>query len=796
MFPFPSVLLIMTPDPASLAGRAASELNLPADRVRAVARLLSEGATIPFIARYRKEVTGSLDEVALTGIRDQLSRLQELESRRESVLKSLTERHLLTDDLKSSLLAASTLAGLEDLYAPFRPKRRTRAMVARERGLEPLANALLADPGLDAAAAAIPFINPVKDINDAGAALAGARDIIAELVSDHPPVRAAVRKIYESSAVVASKLAPGKKEAPEAANFRDYFLWSERLETVPSHRWLAMCRGENEGFLIVRIGAPERETLAAAQRGFLTGPAHPEVQTALEDGCRRLLFPSMETEMRAIARRRADEEAAKVFVENLRELLLASPLGQKRVLALDPGFRTGCKCVCLDEQGGLLQHEVVHIVGSAKQLAESADMIRFLTRKHRVAAIAIGNGTASREAEKFVRSLNLPIAIPIVMVNESGASIYSASDVARREFPNHDLTVRGAVSIGRRLMDPLAELVKLDPKTIGVGQYQHDVDQNRLKQALDDCVVSCVNAVGVEVNTASPELLSYVSGLNKTLAENIVAYRSEHGPFRSRGDLKKVPRFGDKTFEQAAGFLRVRGSENPLDASAVHPERYPLVERMAGDAGCAVADLIASEAMRRKINLEAYVDAEVGIPTLQDILAELDKPGRDPRQRFEVFEFAPGIEKPEDLQVGMRLPGIVTNVTKFGAFVDVGVHQDGLVHVSHLSDAFVKDISAVVKVNQKVMATVIEVDLERKRISLSLKADPLAAKDPGKEARPDRARPGQGAGDRDRGRGPRGPGKGGPGKPHRASAEEIRDRRSFPIEEDWFTLALKKSKKP
>jgi uncharacterized protein len=788
----------MTLDPASLAGRAASELNLPADRVRAVARLFSEGATIPFIARYRKEVTGSLDEVALTSIRDQLTRLQELESRREAVLKSLGERHLLTDELKASVTAASTLAGLEDVYAPFRPKRRTRAMVARERGLEPLASALLGDPGLDASAAAVPFVNPVKDVKDAEAALAGARDIIAEMVSDHPPVRAAVRNLYESSAIVASKLAPGKKEDPEAAKFRDYFLWSEPLDKVPSHRWLAMCRGENEGFLIVRIGAPEKETLAAAQRTFLTGPAHAQVQTALEDGCRRLLFPSMETEMRAIVRRRADEEAAKVFVENLRELLLASPLGQKRVLALDPGFRTGCKTVCLDEQGGLLQHEVVHIVGSSKQLADSADMIRFLVRKHRIAAIAIGNGTASREAEKFVRSLNLSVSIPIVMVNESGASIYSASEVARREFPNQDLTVRGAVSIGRRLMDPLAELVKLDPKTIGVGQYQHDVDQNRLKQALDDCVMSCVNAVGVEVNTASPELLSYVSGLNRTLAENIVSYRTEHGPFRSRGELKKVPRFGDKTFEQAAGFLRIHQAENPLDASAVHPERYPLVERMAHDVGCAVADLIANEAMRRKIDLQAYVSSDVGIPTLQDIVAELDKPGRDPRQRFEVFEFAPGIEKPEDLQVGMRVPGIVTNVTKFGAFVDVGVHQDGLVHLSQLSDEFVKDASTVVKVNQKVMATVIEVDLERKRISLSLKANPLATRESRREERAERSHPGQNSTDRDRDRskGPRGGGKGGPAKPRRASAEEIRDRRSFPIEDDWFTLALKKGKKP
>jgi len=782
----------MTPDPAILAGRAATELSLPASQVRAAVRLLAEGATIPFIARYRKEVTGSLDEVALTNIRDLLGRLQELETRRDTVLKSLSERHLLTDDLKQAVLGAGTLPILEDIYAPFRPKRRTRAMVAKERGLDALASALLDNPALDAPAAAEPFVNPAKEVKDVEAALAGARDIVAEMVSDHSATRTAVRKVYETQAIVGTKLAAGKKDDPEAAKYRDYFNWSEPLEKVPSHRFLAMCRGENEGYLILRIGAPEKETMGAAQRNFLTGPAHTQVQMALEDGCRRLLFPSMETEMRSAVRRRADEEAARVFADNLRELLLASPLGQKRVLALDPGFRTGCKTVCLDEQGGLLHDDVIHIVGSATKLAESAETVRLLVRKHRIAAIAIGNGTASREAEKFIRSLNLSASIPIVMVNESGASIYSASDVARREFPNHDLTVRGAVSIGRRLMDPLAELVKLDPKTIGVGQYQHDVDQGRLKQALDDCVMSCVNAVGVEVNTASPELLSYVSGLNKTLAENIVAYRNEHGAFHSRTELKKVPRFGEKTFEQAAGFLRIHAAPNPLDASAVHPERYPLVEKMAQDVGCAVADLVANEAMRRKIDLQSYVSSDVGIPTLQDIMTELDKPGRDPRQRFEVFEFAPGIEKPEDLKVGMRVPGLVTNVTKFGAFVDVGVHQDGLVHISQLSDQFVNDPSAVVKVNQKVMATVIEVDLERKRIALSLKANPLAEK----EAKPNKEEGGsKGGGDRNRDRntGPRGKG---PVNPRRTSDAEIRDRRSAPEPDDWFTLALKKGKKP
>jgi uncharacterized protein len=785
----------MTIDPEALSGRVAAELALRPAQVAAAARLLAGGATIPFIARYRKEATGSLDEVALASIRDHLERIEELETRRAAILRSLEERRLLTDEVRRSVEGAGTLAVLEDAYAPFRPKRRTRATVARERGLEPLANLLLARPDADAGAEAARFINGGKDVPDAATALAGAKDIIAEQASDHPATRSAVRAVYESSAVVGTKVAPGKKDDPEAAKYRDYFQWSEPLERVPSHRWLAMRRGENEGYLILRVGVPEEAALRAARSGFLSGPAHPLVQEALEDGCRRLLFPSMETEIRAVARRKADDEAVRVFADNLRELLLASPLGQKRVLALDPGFRTGCKLVCLDEQGTLLHHDVVHLVGSAAQVNRAGSTIRDLVRAHRIAAIAIGNGTASRETEKFVRGLNLPASVPVVLVNESGASIYSASEAARREFPDHDLTVRGAVSIGRRLMDPLAELVKLDPKTIGVGQYQHDVDQNRLKQALDDCVASCVNAVGVEVNTASPELLSHVSGLNRSLAEAVVAYRQEHGPFRSREDLRQVPRFGPKAFEQAAGFLRIREASNPLDASAVHPERYALVERMAADLGCTVSDLLRREELRRQIDLQAYVSEEVGLPTLQDILAELAKPGRDPRRRFEIFEFAPGIGKPEDLQPGMRVPGIVTNVTKFGAFVDIGVHQDGLVHVSQLSDEFVSDPSAVVKVNQKVTATVLEVDLARKRISLSLKSAPdlaPASAKGGEDPNPRKPRPA-----RDSGRPPGKGGKSGPAadaaNPRNLSADEIRRRRSFPEPDDWFTAALKKS---
>tara|TARA_R110002096_G_scaffold4493_4_gene20774 strand:- start:2595 stop:4886 length:2292 start_codon:yes stop_codon:yes gene_type:complete len=709
------------------SAQIAKELNLRPGQVQTTIKLLSEGATVPFLARYRKEATGSLDEVVIAQIRDRLLQLGELESRRESILKSLKERNLLTEELGKSLNAADTLHALEDIYAPFRPKRRTRATIAKERGLEPLAEFLLNQQGTGGKpkTEAANYINAELEVPDVEAALAGARDIIAERVSDETSVRSEVRRIFEKEGTILSKVIKKKETEADAAKFRDYFDWSEKLESIPSHRLLAIRRGEKEGFLRVQIEIPQERGFRSAERHFVTAndSCGHQVALAAEDGCKRLLFPSMETEMRVISRKKADEEAVRVFADNLRELLLASPLGQKRVLALDPGFRTGCKTVCLDAQGQLLTHDVIHIIGSPEKLAESAAKLKNLIQQYKIEAIAIGNGTASRETESFVKKLGLPSSLAIVMVNESGASIYSASEVARREFPDHDVTVRGAASIGRRLMDPLAELVKLDPKSIGVGQYQHDVDQNLLKSGLDDCVMSCVNAVGVEVNTASPELLSYVSGLSSAIADNIVAYRNENGPFQKRSQLKKVPRFGEKAFEQAAGFLRIRDAKNPLDASAVHPERYKLVETMAKDAGCKIEDLLKAEELRKQIQLEKYVGEDVGLPTLRDIFSELAKPGRDPRKAFEVFSFAEGVEKPEDLREGMRLPGIVTNVTKFGAFVDIGVHQDGLVHISQLADKFVEDPADVVKVNQKVQVTVLEVDLDRKRISLTMKSE-------------------------------------------------------------------------
>ena len=705
----------------------ARETGIALSAVSSTAKLLAEGGTVPFISRYRKEQTGSLDEVQITTIRDRMLQLAELDTRRSAILKSLEERSLLTPDLKNKLEAAVTLTSLEDIFAPFRPKRQTRATKAIERGLTPLADWLLENQDADPAEQAALFVDAQKDVATAADALAGARDIIAERVADDAALRGRVRRIYEEEAVVSSKILYGKEEEAEAQKYRDYFEWSEPVKTIPSHRMLAIRRGEKEVFLMMRVEVPLERVTSQALPDWVRSAAGAGQQVALavEDGCKRLLMPSLETEARLLAKKRADVTAIGVFGDNLRQLLLAPPLGGKRLLAIDPGFRTGCKTVVLDRSGKLLQHTVLYATaGSSNQLYEAAVEVTTLVKKHAIEAIAIGNGTGSRETEAFIKKLKLPVSIPVVMVNESGASIYSASDVAREEFPNEDVTVRGAVSIGRRLMDPLAELVKLDPKSIGVGQYQHDVDQRALKVNLDDTVESCVNAVGVELNTASKQLLSYVSGLNATLAENIVAFRNEHGAFASRAHLKKVPRLGDKAFEQAAGFLRVRGGQHPLDASAVHPERYALVERMAADAGCKVADLLTSEAARKKIDLKKYVDAGVGLPTLQDILGELARPGRDPRQQFEWFAFAEGVEKTTDLQVGMKLPGIVTNVTAFGAFVDVGVHQDGLVHVSQLSDQFVRDASEVVKVGQKVQVTVMEVDLPRNRIALSMKSKP------------------------------------------------------------------------
>jgi uncharacterized protein len=701
--------------------KIAQELNLGQKQVKATADLLNEGATVPFIARYRKEATGSLDEVAITAVRDRLNQLMELDKRREAILKSLEERGQLTDELKEKVLSAETMVVLEDIYLPFRPKRRTRATIAKEKGLEPLAQLLFAQNDIDPLAEAAAFVNPEKGVDSADDALAGACDIIAEWVNEDQTARARMRDFYSSKAVFKSKVIPEKES--EGIKYRDYFDWEEPVSTAPSHRILAMRRGEKEGFLTLRVIPPEEEALEILDGLFVRGegPASQQVRMAVHDSYKRLLSSSMETEIRLATKKRADEEAIRVFVENLRQLLLAPPLSQKNVLAIDPGFRTGCKVVCLDRQGKLLHTETIYPMQSEKAATEAGSKIREMCERFGIEAIAVGNGTAGRETETFIRSLDLQKNIEVVMVNESGASVYSASEVAREEFPDQDVTVRGAVSIGRRLMDPLAELVKIDPKSIGVGQYQHDVDQGALKNSLDDVVVSSVNRVGVGVNTASKQLLTYISGLGPQLAKGIVEYRNEHGPFQSREGLKQVPRLGPKAFEQAAGFLRIRDGENPLDRSAVHPESYPIVDAMAKDLGCSVLDLMREEKLRERIDLKRYISEKVGLPTLNDILSELSKPGRDPREQFETFRFAEGVEKIEDVKPGMKLPGIVTNLTAFGVFVDIGVHQDGLVHISELSNRFVKNPAEVVKVHQRVMVTVLDVDLERRRISLSMK---------------------------------------------------------------------------
>ncbi|OPY91931.1 MAG: 30S ribosomal protein S1 [Syntrophaceae bacterium PtaU1.Bin231] len=713
----------------------ASELHLSPAQVRATAQLIEEGATVPFIARYRKELTGSLDEVAVTAVRDRLTQLRELDERRAAILKSLSERNLLTDEIEGKIAAAETMTVLEDIYLPFRPKRRTRAAVAREKGLAPLALQIMAQDDGDPAAWAAPFVDPEKGVASVEEALAGARDIIAETVNEDREARERIRALFFEKGVLRSRVIP-EKEA-EGIKYKDYFNWDEPVSSAPSHRVLAIRRGERELFLTFHITPPEEEALAVLEALFVRGNtgSSEQVRIAVHDGYKRLLAPSMETEIRLAAKQRADETAIRVFAENLRQLLLAPPLGQKAVLAIDPGFRTGCKVACLDRQGKLLHHETIYPLLSENARGEAATRVRELCSRFCVEVAAVGNGTGGRETEAFLRSLGLPREIQIAMVNESGASVYSASEAARREFPDHDLTVRGAVSIGRRLMDPLAELVKIDPKSIGVGQYQHDVDQGELKRCLDDVVVSCVNAVGVEVNTASPELLSYVSGLGPSLAENIVRHRNESGPFGSRAELKKVHRLGPKAFEQAAGFLRIRGGSHPLDASAVHPESYAVVEEMARDQACSVADLIRDAERRQRIDPARYVTDKIGLPTLRDILEELAKPGRDPRPQFEGVSFTEGVEKIADLTPGMKLPGVVTNITAFGAFVDIGVHQDGLVHVSEMSDAFVKSPGDVVKVNQKVEVTVLAVDLPRKRISLSMKKFP--GQKPDRPSRPE-----------------------------------------------------------
>ncbi|WP_256010471.1 Tex family protein [Desertivirga xinjiangensis] len=706
--------------------KIANEFSISEQQVSTTIGLLDEGATVPFISRYRKELTGSLDEVQVAGIRDRVEQLRELDKRREAILKSLTDLGKLSPELEEQVRAAETMTALEDIYLPYRPKRKTRATAAREKGLQPLADLIMQQDKFDVSLEASKFIDEEKGVNSEEEALAGARDIIAENINENAEIRGSIRELFVEKGTFQSKVIEGKEEAGH--KYKDYFDWSEPVKSAPSHRILALRRAEKELVLSLDICPPEDEALAILDRLCVKGnsAASDQVRLAIADSYKRLIKPSMETEVRLLTKRKADEEAIRVFAENARQLLLAAPLGQKRVLAIDPGFRTGCKVVYLDEQGQLIENTTIYPHTGAGGLAEAGKTIQHLAEKYQIEAIAIGNGTAGRETETFVQKLNLP-GVTVVMVNESGASIYSASEVAREEFPDKDITVRGAVSIGRRLMDPLAELVKIDPKSIGVGQYQHDVDQNKLQTSLDDTVISCVNAVGVELNTASKQILSYISGLGPQLAQNIVDYRNKNGAFKRREELKKVARLGEKAFEQAAGFLRIRNAQHPLDASAVHPERYALVEQMAKDLNCSVPDLIKDEALRKKINLQKYVTETVGLPTLTDILSELARPGRDPREQFETFSFTEGVNAIEDLKTGMKLPGIVTNITAFGAFVDIGVHQDGLVHLSQLSNRFVKDPNEVVKVHQKVEVIVTEVDIARKRIALSMKTEERTA---------------------------------------------------------------------
>ncbi|MEO1448833.1 MAG: Tex family protein [Bacteroidota bacterium] len=704
------------------SNKIAAELGLSPRQVAATLSLLAEGATIPFMARYRKEVTGSLDEVQLADIRDRADQLAQLDKRRDAILKSLKERELLTDTLKEAVNGAATMSALEDIYLPYKPKRRTRATIAREKGLEPLAKQLFdQDPNLDPAGIAAGFINAEKEVADAEEALKGARDIIAEWVNEDADARAQVRDLFARKGTVSAKLIKGKEE--EGAKFKDYFEWSENIKDIPSHRLLAIRRGEKELVLSMSIRPDEEEAHFRLERRFVKGrgAAADQVKDAVHDAYKRLMAPSLETETRIGSKDKADLEAIAVFAENLRQLLLAAPLGQKAMIALDPGFRTGCKVVVLDKQGTLQEFTAIYPHPPQRKTAMAAATIEALVKKYNVEVLAVGNGTAGRETEAFLKGLNLPGKPSVVMVNEAGASVYSASAVAREEFPDHDVTVRGAVSIGRRLMDPLAELVKIDPKSIGVGQYQHDVDQNLLKKSLDDTVISCVNKVGVEVNTASKQLLTYVSGLGPSLAGNIVVYRQENGPFKTRKELLKVPRLGAKAYEQAAGFLRIRDGKQPLDASAVHPESYAVVEQMAKDLGVDVPTLLERADLRKKVDLKRYVSETVGLPTLEDIISELDKPGRDPREQFEMFSFAEGINEMSDLREGMVLPGIVTNITDFGAFVDIGVHQDGLVHLSQMANRYIKHPTEVVKVHQQVQVRVVSIDTQRRRIGLSMK---------------------------------------------------------------------------
>jgi uncharacterized protein len=697
----------------------ARETGISLRQVKNTMVLLDEGATIPFISRYRKEMTGSLDEVAVETIKERYDKLQDIQKRRETILETIEEQGLLTDELRGKIDQSWDARELEDLYLPYKPKRKTRAVKAREKGLEPLANIMLLQQEKDVELRTLDFLN--DEVPDAESALQGARDIIAERVNEDAKAREVIRHLFEREAVITSKVV--KKKEEEAAKYRDYFDFSESVSRCPSHRLLAIRRAEKEGFLKVSVSPEAEEGLHRLNRLFVKGrnASSQQVEMAVEDSYKRLLAPSIENEVSAVLREKAEVEAIRVFAANLRQLLLSAPLGQKRVLALDPGFRTGCKLVCLDEQGNLVHNETIYPHPPKNEIKQAYRKIDTLVESYKIEAIAIGNGTASRETEAFIRNIKFNRDIQVFVVSEDGASVYSASKTARDEFPDYDVTVRGAVSIGRRLMDPLAELVKIDPKSIGVGQYQHDVDQTQLKNTLDKVVESSVNSVGVELNTASSHLLTYVSGLGPQLAKNIVEYRAENGPFKSRKELLKVGRLGAKAFEQAAGFLRIRNAANPLENSAVHPESYGIVKQMAVDLGCDIVDLIKDKDLRSKIDLKKYVSDKVGMPTLTDILSELEKPGRDPRQQIKVFEFSPDVHTIEDLHQGMVLPGIVTNITNFGAFVDVGVKQDGLVHISQLADRFVSDPNEVVALHEHVQVKVLEVDVERKRIQLSMR---------------------------------------------------------------------------
>ena len=696
-----------------------SGLNIQTWQVENTLSLLNGGATIPFISRYRKERTGNLDETQITDIRELAAKLEETDKRRETILKTIEEQGLLTDELKEKINNAQTLNELEDIYLPYKPKKRTRATKAREKGLEPLAKIIMKQNEQNPEDIAQDYIS--HDVPDTEEALQGARDIIAEWANENQRARNQIRNLFHKSALIESKVAKGKEE--EGEKYKDYFDWSEPVRKSPSHRFLAIMRGENEGILKVKIEPDKEEAMEILEKIFLKGnnASSDQVKTATEDSYKRLMAPSMENETKTFYKEKADDEAIKVFADNMRQLLLAPPLGQKRVLAIDPGYRTGCKLVCLDEHGSLLYNETIYPHKPQDEKKQASKKVVTLSNSHKIDAIAIGNGTASRETEQFVRNLKFDRDINIFVVSEDGASVYSASKAAREEFPDYDVTVRGAVSIGRRLMDPLAELVKIDPKSIGVGQYQHDVDQNKLKSKLDQVVESSVNLVGVNVNTASRHILNYVSGLGPQLAQNVIDYRKENGSFTRRNQLKKVKRMGEKAYQQCAGFLRVDQSKNPLDNSAVHPESYPIVEQMAKDMDCSVKDLIDKKELRKQINLNNYVTKETGLPTLKDIMSELEKPGRDPRKQIKIFEFDQSIRSMDDLEPGMIVPGIINNVTNFGAFVDIGIKQNGLIHISNMANRYVSNPADVVKLHQHVQVKILEIDKERGRIQLSLK---------------------------------------------------------------------------